>query len=79
MDQNCKTCKFYFEQIRDGECRRYPPQLFVMVYTDAQDEVDSSHKTGFPDVDDGDWCGEYKPKKKETNNDDNQTITSRTS
>jgi hypothetical protein len=53
--QRCDNCKFYY--VYDGnnyECRRYPPQ---MVMKGIDNEVNMSC---FPDVDEHEWCGEWR-------------------
>jgi hypothetical protein len=42
----CCDCRFYFQ---NGECHRYPPKL-----------VQSEEGSGFPCVDDDNWCGEFQ-------------------
>lgn len=50
----CSNCKFYYE----GECRRYPPKVFVYgdnIYTNV-----NPYESAFPEVSDSGWCGEFK-------------------
>jgi hypothetical protein len=57
---SCKTCRFhhYDEPNGTSECRRYPP--IVIATTDDPDEL----VTVWPDVDDGEWCGEEEDSNK---------------
>jgi hypothetical protein len=55
----CKDCKFRV----DGECRRYPPQVsIVMMPTKvavAGPTLQPSPLATFPPVEDDLWCGEF--------------------
>lgn len=58
---NCTHCKHY-KPLEDtgmmldyGECRRFPPSPLV--------DADGDPFTMFPQVDEGDQCGEWAPKQ----------------
>ena len=61
--QKCENCRY--SSLRSGpttsgktlKCRRLPPQLY---------EGERYGMTDFPDVFNGDWCGEYQPADPET-------------
>jgi hypothetical protein len=65
MEEKCENCKFY----RNGECHRLPPQTVnVEEYRPSYDKDTPSTTevavvTQWPDVDEDDWCGEFKRKK----------------
>jgi len=48
----CKDCHFRDEW--DGKCHRFPPALVGHSYNYAA--------ALFPEVKEGEWCGEWKPK-----------------
>lgn len=52
----CGNCQFYYcpgdPPLETGWCRRYPPQL-----------ISSDSDAGFPEMEDRDWCGEWKEKQ----------------
>lgn len=54
--ERCETCAFQ----EKGDCHRYPPQVLVLPEK-SKGSIGPSAKTVFPEVDDRDWCGEYKP------------------
>lgn len=60
--RSCTTCEFA-EPIAGGddgprtECRRYPPQVFTLVYDDG---VAVAAQTWPNTYQDG-WCGEWRP------------------
>lgn len=54
---SCGNCHFYDDDgdgSGEGVCMRYPP---VVVH-----DAETMAETWWPDVDDTDWCGEFKPK-----------------
>ncbi len=56
-DLSCRSCMFGEIEVRTKAgpvrvCRRYPPAIF-------HDESEGGPKIAFPNVDDGDWCGEW--------------------
>ena len=63
--QTCGNCRFLDDTYKDGNsrCHRYSPQ--------AQDETHfyeepltgsfEVHAWRFPEMDKGDWCGEWRP------------------
>lgn len=56
MDQ-CSNCKFVYHMYYDGDlylCRRYPP---------VTDYADDKCRSFQPEVDEDDWCAEYKKRK----------------
>jgi hypothetical protein len=67
--EQCKTCKFFIileQGAKSGWCRRYPPTVVV---NNAQnynredgswDGIYSYAETAYPEVDNDDWCGEFK-------------------
>ena len=60
MREVCGNCRFYEPQSEEdpaGYCRRYPPGLDNGI----QDQ---------PFVEQDDWCGEWKPKKRPKKSDD---------
>lgn len=58
MDASCSTCRFAEPAIMEGDgqpvvqCRRYPPAPVV---------VDDVVMQFYPQVEEGDWCGEHAP------------------
>lgn len=55
---SCGNCHFYDDDgdgSGEGVCMRYPP---VVVH-----DAETMAETWWPDVDDTDWCGEFKPKE----------------
>ena len=50
----CENCAFYEE----NKCRRYPPHAVSESY--AEDYLSSVFF--FPDVEEDDWCGEFRQK-----------------
>lgn len=51
-DRCCQNCRFHF----DGECRRFPPQI----WSEPQSEYSSSYRCNFPEVGNNQWCGEFE-------------------
>ena len=67
MTASCATCQFkgvYMSPqgvIGGTICRRHPPIcMFVVVPNDKGRPVVAS-PTAWPEIDDTQWCGEYKP------------------
>lgn len=60
---SCYTCKFYkkISNKFDGECRRYPPKLYVIPDYNGQGTV-YQISNGIVYVTDDYWCGEHKDK-----------------
>ena len=56
-EQNCGNCRFLDDTYKDGKprCHRYPPQ--APHYEKFIGEVFWL----FPEMDKGDWCGEWQP------------------
>jgi hypothetical protein len=61
MERLCMTCAFFDDTDPTsplaGECRAHPP-MPVTENVDGEDRIVSY----WPDVDYGDWCGEWKAK-----------------
>ena len=56
----CENCKFFIpSNNKDGACLRYPPQI-VPIMEVFDGSGDSAWRSEFPEVDNGDWCGEFK-------------------
>jgi hypothetical protein len=62
-NETCAACCFY----RYGDCRRYPPQVFVYVGSetvgsdgDFREKVESHIESDWPAVEPSGWCGEFK-------------------
>jgi hypothetical protein len=49
----CKDCAFFYV----GHCRRSPPQVVF------EGSVMGRARTQWPEVDEYDWCGEFKATK----------------
>lgn len=64
--RSCGTCEFKGLYMRpDGEmgatiCRRHPPVVTV-VLTPTQNGPQLVSPTSWPEINDRQWCGEYKP------------------
>lgn len=63
MTERCAECRFW-DQIksddRNGRCKRYAPRpsmYGLMVRID-----DSQFRPCWPEIDDNEWCGEFKQK-----------------
>jgi len=60
MTKNCCfRCRYWEPPDEDnpGECRRNPPTI---------DFVGDEKRTAWPVTESGDWCGEFDPKKEQT-------------
>ena len=51
----CENCRFH----KEGDCRRYPPQVGV----DSACEHTGNVFYTFPRVLKNEWCGEYQPEE----------------
>lgn len=65
----CKDCEYYLlnEGMYYGAvCRRYPPTPLCGIESgsSAEEEISSSHYNAWPEVQEDDWCGEFKEKEK---------------
>lgn len=60
MDCECRTCEFFC----GCYCRRRPPTICtVQAYDDDSHEwAEMISVTRWPEVNNIDWCGEYKPR-----------------
>lgn len=65
MKPRCADCKFYDAEQKD--CHRFPPQQVSS--TDSSYSHDSDYQNigtsiyeRFPDVEEDDWCGEFRKK-----------------
>lgn len=57
--ESCGTCVFFLrEDETSGECRRYPPSVPYMIESDGSPRQLVFAST--PDVEDDQWCGEYR-------------------
>lgn len=66
--ETCKTCKYYegsqaFEDY-EGECRRYPPKIYMGEYKDRKGEENIYFRSYSVAIDGGRWCGEWKTNRK---------------
>ena len=63
QNESCKNCKFFMKHhearfaiqkndFTDGECKRYPPVIFV--------DEDGDTQARQPNICDDEWCGEWK-------------------
>lgn len=56
--RSCSTCLWATPRVAEDDepvldCRRYPPQAII--------EPDGDIAVFWPQVESGDWCGEYQP------------------
>ena len=53
-----------------GKCRRYPKQIYVNVEGDDERGLDiwSNRNSRFPEINESDWCGEWKRKTNDHTN-----------
>lgn len=51
----CADCRYFF-----GECRRYPPVLFLDFSYECNDGKGYKYKAAYPDTNTVNWCGEWK-------------------
>lgn len=66
MSESCASCRFWIGReispnnlsTIEGFCRRYPPKVSLV-----RDGDDFDPRTNWPEVGDGDWCGEYSLKR----------------
>jgi hypothetical protein len=65
MDEHCGNCKFCFEgPDKKLECHRFPPSIFTKSRIPNSDGVERIFSiSGWPEVLDDEWCGEYKEQK----------------
>jgi len=68
--RTCATCSSYVSAksqaspAEQGFCRRYPPQLLVLMVEDEQGKIREGLQSRFPEVP-GDWgCQEHRPAPK---------------
>jgi hypothetical protein len=72
--ETCKGCRFHHpppegRKWDEGTCRRYPPTRTSgtgQAYRDGYPvpgQVTSWSGTSWPEVNDGNWCGEWQPKE----------------
>ena len=63
--QNCGNCRFLDDTYTDGKprCHRYPPQAQdeTMSYEEPLIGTFEVHVWRFPEMDKGNWCGEWRP------------------
>jgi hypothetical protein len=69
MKRKCWNCQYSvdFEENEKGEptkgmCRRYPPSPCTMDISDNPDILNST----FPEVNEDDWCGEWRDENNES-------------
>ena len=67
MDEHCGKCKFCFEgPDKKLECHRFPPVIFTKSRTPSSDSIERIFSvSGWPEVLDEEWCGEYETADKE--------------
>lgn len=53
LRERCANCRF----LLDGLCRRLPPTMLPEVWRDSGTSI---AKATWPEVDDDDWCGEWR-------------------
>lgn len=63
--ERCGNCKFYKEDEPEsdtGKCRRFPPVVIaVPLLCDLEDDEERlAPQSNWPDVDDINWCGEFR-------------------
>lgn len=66
MNKSCEHCSFFIvdeDNPREGECRRFPPQMIVIIGRDQITQAPKPQIRGaFPRMDATDpGCGEYDP------------------
>lgn len=69
MDKCCGTCRYAQDEAKGWlGCHRYPPSVPIV---GSRYETDGRYMTelgvvytGYPIVDDAEWCGEWKPARK---------------
>jgi hypothetical protein len=58
----CETCKYWFRQRTDGECRRFPPRNFFVGVQENLGRQIPAFTSAFPAIGADRWCGEYQQK-----------------
>ena len=53
----CKNCKYYYDMWDETQCHRYPA---VVTKPDVSLSRDDGCNSTYPDVNEDDWCGEFK-------------------
>jgi len=65
MEPKCKTCKHFVAhptKQNEGQCRREPPKLFMMVMEHIAGNPKPVFVNQVPGVGPDFWCGEYVSK-----------------
>lgn len=64
--KRCMDCRFFSPGQYQGECRRNPPVLYVITHHAGPHNIASdTTMTGWPNVMNISWCGEFKPLTRE--------------
>ena len=63
VNRECGNCVFFvrYKDREDGDCKRYPPVPVSESLIDGYGNHRYYPRTQFPNVWQGDWCGEMKP------------------
>jgi hypothetical protein len=64
MTESCGNCKMFVREpgnMKQGVCRLKPPTVFP-IPSQGPGGVSVQFLSQFPPVQDGHWCGEWKPK-----------------